>query len=236
VISGSEEYRYRQPDKTIRERYGKVFALTGPLEDRGLKVLFDKVLALVILVCLTPLLVIVTLIYFFDMLFFPDDRGPLFSGYYGASREEKFMKYKFRTVKNAFIDKELEKAGSVNAYPRGYMQNLTRTGWLMKKYYLDEIPQIWSVFMGDMSFVGPRALAWEHAKEEEARGNVTVKLLKAGLFSPTHVRKGTGDLHNISLDFGYVEQYMEWSSFALLLEDLRIIMRGIKVIIAGGGY
>lgn len=231
-----KEYRYDRVDDAMRERYKDIFALTGPLPDRWMKVLFDKVLALILLLFLLPLLALVAVLYLVDIMFCPEDRGPLFSGYWGGSRGRKFMKYKFRSVKNSLIDKEKEKAGHVDAYPSGNRENLTRMGWFLKKYYLDEIPQICSVLSGYMSFVGPRALAWEHAWEERNVGNVTVDLLKAGIFSPTHVRKGTPDIHNIALEFDYVEKYMRLPSFALLLEDIRIILLGIKVVAEGGGY
>jgi len=231
-----KEYRYDRPDDVVRERYKEVFALTSPLADRRVKVLFDKIMALILLLGLLPLLGLVAIMYLVDMFLYPEDRGTFLSGYYGASRGRKFMKYKIRTAKTALIDKELAGAGHVNAYPAGKRENLTRTGWILKKYYLDEIPQLCSILAGDMSFVGPRALAWEHAREEINRGNVTVKLVKAGIFSSTHVRKGTSEIHNVALDFDYIEKYMKLSSFALLLEDIRIILRGIKVIVEGGGY
>lgn len=61
-----------------------------------------------------------------------------------------FHIYKFRSMKM-----DAEKAGPA-LYKKGNDSRLTRTGRFLREHHLDELPQLWNVFCGDMAFVGPR--------------------------------------------------------------------------------
>ncbi|KFF18028.1 sugar transferase [Chryseobacterium sp. JM1] len=96
------------------------------------KNIFDRTLALILIVFLMPLLIILICIAAIDTA-----SGGLFVqkriGQYG----KPFMIYKFRTIHK---NKEI----------------CSRTGLAMRKFKLDELPQIFNILKGDMSFVGPR--------------------------------------------------------------------------------
>ena len=61
-----------------------------------------------------------------------------------------------------YIDKEKAKNHEWIAYSAEWNEeSRTYTGAFVKKWYLDEIPQFWSVFIGDMSIVGPETIIWK---------------------------------------------------------------------------
>ncbi|MHC4183898.1 MAG: sugar transferase [Planctomycetota bacterium] len=122
-----------------------------------IKRLFDIVLSGIGLVCSLPLWIIVALAVKLQ------DGGPIFYSHERAGKNGRVFKvYKFRSM----IPDAEKGVGPVQAKeddPR-----VTRIGWLLRATAMDELPQLWNIFIGDMSFVGPRALR----PEEIEVGNV----------------------------------------------------------------
>lgn len=233
----SQIFPYEAPGESLKDRYKEIFALKKPLKERPLKLVFDKVFSMVMIILLSPIFVAVYIAYFLDGLIHPEHRGPVLAPYMASTCGRKFMKYKFRLAKETLIDKETRKSGGYSSafHSQKEPENLTCVGRFLKKYYLDELLQIVNVLKGDMSFVGPRPLAWEHYLMDVEQGNVTRKLLKAGIFSQTHVRKGTPLFHRPDLEYDYIEKYMKLPALLLLLLDIEIMARGVKMILEGKG-
>ena len=87
-----------------------------------------------------------------------------------------------------------------------------------------------------MSIVGPRPLSVLHYERDKNQGNISRSLLKGGLLGLGHINKGTSEMGNSKYEYEYIDQYINRSSFGLLLLDLWIIWRGVIVILKGGGY
>ena len=112
------------------------------------KPLFDKMLALILIILFLPVMLIVAIaIYLWDgkpILFIQERPG---------YKEKIFKIYKFRTMTN-------EKDENGNLFPDE--KRLKGVGKVIRNLSLDELPQLFNVLKGDMSFIGPRPLLKEY--------------------------------------------------------------------------
>ena len=211
VIEPSEAFPYKPPTSEILKKYPHIFELKETLPPRFFKVFFDKIVAILLLLISVPILLLLKLAFLIEGWLIPENKGPMFFYYNGVSAGKIIPKYKIRLIK-------------------------TYVGQFVKKFYLDELPQFWSVLKGDMSIVGPRPLSVLHYERDRAQGNVTRFLLRGGLLGLGHINKGTSEMGNPVYEYEYVDQYLKRSSFGLLCLDLWIIWKGILVIAKGGGH
>lgn len=113
--------------------------------ERNIKRLLDMFVAAVLLVVFSPL----SLICYIAVK--REDGG---SAIFKQERIGRFGRpfyiYKFRSMKL-----DAEKAGPA-LYKEGKDSRLTKTGKFLREHHLDELPQLWNVFCGDMAFIGPR--------------------------------------------------------------------------------
>jgi len=233
----SEAFPYKGPSKEIFEKYSHIFELKEPLPPRFFKVLFDKILAVFFLVLTIPILLCLKCAFLIEGWLIPENAGPMFFYYNGVSAGKVIPKYKIRLIKTKYIEPEGAKRHDWIAYSAEWTpDSRTYVGQFVKKFYLDELPQFWSVFKGDMSIVGPRPLSVLHYERDRAQGNVTRFLLRGGLLGLGHINKGTSEMGNPLYEYEYVDQYLKRKSFSLLCLDLWIIWKGIKLIVRGGGF
>ena len=231
-----EAFPYKPPSDEIKERYAHIFELEGPLPGRFFKTIFDKVVAFGLLVAAAPVLLLVKIAYLIEGWVISENAGPMFFHYNAISAGAIIPKYKIRLIKTKFIDQEGAKRGDWHAFSAEWTEeSRTRVGHFVKRFYLDELPQFYSVLIGDMSIVGPRPLAVHHYERDLAQGNVARSLLKGGLLGLGHVNKGTVEMGNPVYEYEYIDQYLKRSSLSLLWLDLKIIGRGIKVMVKGQG-
>ena len=195
---------------------------------RLIKSAFDRALACVAMLLVAPLFILVAVIIRLG------DGGPaLFRQTRVGKNGRPFTVYKFRTM---VVDAEARKAELVLRNETGgvlfKMRNdprITRVGEVLRRYSLDELPQLLNVIRGDMSLVGPRPpLPDEVAKYlDHVRRRLVVKPGITGLWQVN----GRSDLswdESVRLDLRYVEN---WS----LMLDLQILRKTCSAVIRGSG-
>mgnify|MGYP001283387719 FL=1 len=231
-----EAFPYEPPSEEIKKRYDHIFKLDNPLKQRIAKIVFDKLFSLILVILSLPVLLFLKVCYLIEGFIIKENKGPLFFYYYAVSEGKKFKKYKIRLIKMSFIDKEGAKRGDWIAYSAEWTpESRTYVGSFVKKFYLDELPQFYSVLVGDMSIIGPRPLSVLHYERDVSQGNVTRKLMKGGLLGLGHINKGTDEMGKAFYEYEYIDKYLKSSSIQLILLDLKIILKGLKVIFKGKG-
>jgi exopolysaccharide biosynthesis polyprenyl glycosylphosphotransferase len=193
-----------------------------------LKGLFDRCLAAAALILLSPLFVVL------GVAIWLHDRGPaLFTQIRVGKDGHVFRLYKFRTM---VVDAEQRRTELLaNNDSDGVLFKLrkdprvTAVGTHLRRWSVDELPQLLNVFLGDMSLVGPRpALPDETARyAEHVRRRLVVKPGITGLWQVN----GRSDLswdESVRLDLRYVENW----SFAL---DMLILWKTISALVRRSG-
>ncbi|SEM88502.1 Sugar transferase involved in LPS biosynthesis (colanic, teichoic acid) [Paenisporosarcina quisquiliarum] len=166
--------------------------------------LFDFIVSLVMLIVLSPLIGIVAIIIkkkIGSPIIFKQERP----GLYGKT----FFLYKFRSMTDERDEQGLLLPDEVR---------LTKSGVLLRRFSLDELPQLWNVFKGDMSFVGPRPLLKEYlslyndrqARRHEVRPGITG-------WAQVNGRNAISWEEKFELDVWYVENQSIWLDFKILL-------------------
>lgn len=159
-----------------------------------------------------------------------DDGGPVFFRQERVGRDGKtFAMHKFRSMSVDAEGRSAELVAHDGAGPLFKLKHdprVTRVGAVLRRYSLDELPQLWDVLCGSMSLVGPRPpLAREVASYEE---HVHRRLLtKPGITGPWQV-SGRSDLsweESVRLDLGYVENWSLAGDLVLLLKTVRAVLR-----------
>ena len=233
----SEAFPYTPPSDFIKKKYSHIFEIENPLPSRFIKSFFDRVFSFILLIMSAPILLLIKIAYLIEGIFIPDNKGPMMFFYWGVSGGKRIKKWKIRLIKEKFIEPEGAARNDWKAFSAEWTpESRTFVGAFVKKYYLDELPQFWSVLIGDMSIIGPRPLSVLHYERDKEQGNVTRYLLKGGLLGLGHINKGTEEMGNSLYEYQYIDEYIKRSSFGLLKLDFWIIWRGIRVILKGGGH
>lgn len=204
------------------EHIGDHWSVSMPLEQPGtrfvwhaLKRAFDlfwSTLGLLLLIVFFPLIAIAVKL---------DSKGPLFYTQERMGRHESlFRVYKFRSM---IMDAETDSA----VWAQKDDPRVTRIGRILRKTHIDEFPQFWNIFKGEMSVVGPRPERPEFIKElEETIPFYRVRLaVKPGMAGWGLINQGYGGSKKDTLEkLQYDLYYIKHQSFWL---DLQILWRTV---------
>jgi putative colanic acid biosynthesis UDP-glucose lipid carrier transferase len=198
-----------------------------------LKSITDKALSGLMLVLVSPVALGALATIAVDMLIKPRDRGPVLYRERRISRGREFDLLKFRTLRAEV----LAGLGDGHARPlEADAENLTWAGGVLKRWYLDELPQLVNILRGDMSLVGPRPWPLAMVAEQVASGADYRNLVQAGWTGPAQITKGSGaPVRYADLDLVYVEACRTLRPDRLVRLDLGILARTVVVVVRGQG-
>ena len=190
-----------------------------------LKRTFDILLSAVCLVVFSPLF-----LYCF-IIIKRDDRGPaIYSQERIGLHGKPFRILKFRSMKT-----DAEKDGSA-LLAGDNDSRLTRSGKFLRQHHLDELPQLWNVFVGDMSFVGPRPerkFYIDQIMERDPKYELLYKI-RPGVTSYATLYNGYTDtmekmLRRLDLDLLYLDHHSFLFDTKILLKTFTSIVFGKKI-------
>ena len=198
-----------------------------------LKLFLDKILALILLIPLSPIILAIAIWIKLD------SEGPVFY------RQERITTYgrPFRIFKFRTMVKDADKLGV--AVTEHNDPRISRAGDKLRKVRLDELPQLFNVLLGDMSFVGVRPEVAKYVNRYTDEMNATL-LLPAGITSPASIEykdedeviekfKGTGR----SIDDIYIEEVLpdkmkynlEYIKNFSIINDIKIMIQTALAVI-----
>ena len=200
----------------------------------GLKHGIDKVLAASALIALSPFFALVAAGILSESLFRPRSRGPLIIAEVRITEGRPFPLFKFRTYYLQDNDKQADKKGTTDFIND---RDVTFLGRFLRKYYLDEVPQLFNIAQGDMSFIGPRPVPEYQYLNTLKAGYQSKRVLRAGLGGPVQALKGEWKRLGTYLvaDEDLVRAYGESSSLGVLGIDLKIMWRSFLKAVEGDG-
>lgn len=192
--------------------------------NRILKRLMDFVLAALIMIVLSPVLLVLIVAIKLD------SKGPvLFQQKRIGVNKTTFSILKFRTMR---IDTPHDMPTHLLENPNQY---ITRVGGFLRKTSLDELPQLWNILVGQMSFVGPRPALWNQYDLIEARDQFRANSVRPGLTGWAQIN-GRDELEinvKAELDGYYVSHLSFWFDVKCFLGSFAYVL-GRKGIVEGG--
>jgi len=136
-----------------------------------------------------------------------------------------FMMPKFRTMKKGTPDV------ATHLLKNPHLQ-ITRIGFFLRKYSIDEWPQLWSIFVGDMSFVGPRPALFNQYYLISLRGKFGVDQLTPGLtgLAQVHGRDALTLGQKVKFDVIYLQNKSIWLDFKVLYLTFLAVFKGNDIL------
>ena len=212
LIKGSDQlHLFDTPILLTRE-----YALK--IEQRVAKRLIDVVCALLLLLIASPIMLITAIVIKCY------DGGPVLYKQVRCTRGGKeFQIMKFRSMR---VDAEKDGVARLAAKNDS---RITPVGKFIRAVRIDELPQLFNILQGDMSFIGPRPERPEIIKQyvEEMPEFVFRMKVKAGLagYAQVYGKYNTTPYDKLKLDLSYIENYSVWLDLKLMLLTLKILIK-----------
>ncbi len=212
LIKGSDQlHLFDTPIFMTRE-----YALT--VEQRLTKRLIDIVCALILLVITSPLMLVTAI------LIKCYDGGPvLYKQVRCTIGGRKFRIMKFRSMR---VDAEKDGVARLAAKDDN---RVTPIGKFIRAVRIDELPQLFNILIGDMTFIGPRPERPEIIEQyvEDMPEFVFRMKVKAGLagYAQVYGKYNTTPYDKLKLDLTYIENYSVWLDLRLMLLTLKILFK-----------
>jgi len=195
---------------------------------------FDILISGIVIIFASPFWILVIVFIFLEHSFRGHPFDPLVYAETRISKGRPFTLYKFNIFdqrvieilrkENTFIHtKKLEHAGS-----------LIFIGKVLRQVYMDELPQFFNVFRGDMSIVGPRPLNIEVCNSLPVASRVLEKI-PAGITGLFQSYKGHGKKTSKELDAEYLDNFVTKSGLGLVWYDAKILARTLAVVLRAKG-
>ncbi|MEK7485313.1 MAG: undecaprenyl-phosphate glucose phosphotransferase [Planctomycetota bacterium] len=192
---------------------------------RLFKRLFDIVFSLIVLILISPLMLLIAILIKWT------SSGPVFYYQQRMGLDGKlFYIIKFRSMRP-----DAEKETGAIWSPKGDTR-VTWIGKVLRKTSLDEFPQFWNVFKGEMSVVGPRPerpeLIQHFKKEHRHRRYMHRHKMKAGITGLAQIYGWRGDGHpralvkRLQYDLKYIREWSLWLDFKIIFKTPWALMKG----------
>lgn len=201
------------------------------------KRVFDCVVSTAVLTFFLPITILFLVLIFLEHCLRLRPCDPLFYSETRWSEGKPFSLHKFNIFKQDVVENMRKRGETIYTKRLEHNGSLLYTGWVLKQIYLDELPQLWNVLIGDMSMVGPRPVNSE----------VRAQLAKVGLSDKDRIRAGitgnyqaTRKVNNSGgtqeeLDHFYIEYCANNPWYKILFFDIKILLRTIKVLLFARG-
>ncbi len=196
--------------------------------DEKIKKLFDFVFSLLLIILSSPVLFLISILIKFSSdgsIFFIQERY----GYNGVS----FKMYKFRTM---YSNTKNQCKNIVQAKRND--SRITKLGKFLRKYSLDELPQLFNVIKGEMSLVGPRPHAVEHNEfyRELITGYMQRHSRLPGMTGLAQVRGARGETSDLEMMEKRIKYDIEYNNNWSLMKDFFILIKTFFSVLTGKAY
>ncbi|MBQ7957467.1 MAG: sugar transferase [Clostridia bacterium] len=183
-----------------------------------MKRFLDFIFSLLALIILSPLILVLSL-----LVLISSGRPIIFRQQRVGYNNELFTIYKFRTMKDGMRQTRTEDLTDYEIE-----NDITFIGKILRKLSLDELPQLFNILKGDMSFVGPRPLIPQEDEIRQLRKKYNVYSVRPGItgWAQVNGRDFISDEQKAKLDKEYVEKRS-------ILMDIKIMFRTVWVVLAG---
>ncbi|MCR4738630.1 MAG: exopolysaccharide biosynthesis polyprenyl glycosylphosphotransferase [Lachnospiraceae bacterium] len=183
-------------------------------EERIIKKLMDIVISVLLIILLSPILIISAV-----CIKKYDGGSILFKQKRATANGRIFEIYKFRTMREHVENRSVTKDDD----------RVTRPGRILRKYRIDELPQLFNILKGDMSLVGPRPEMLENVEDyERSLPEFRYRLrMKAGLtgYAQIYGKYNTSSQDKLMLDIMYIENYSIFKDIQILFQTIMVLFK-----------